>query len=163
MGWSVSIPKTWYLLTKVDQYDLTNSYFKHYYCRSKKRIYRVNEKEGTRTEIEPRLYDGEYRYVIRPYFNQFLSFDRETLIDSLKTQLKGESDFVDLDDLENPWPGRRHVPDDPWSEESAKRKMGTYRHTLFDGNSSPTISGKEFIADVDFDEFEDVDLEKYIE
>ena len=47
MGWSVSIPKSWYYLKKIDKYDLTGCYYIHYYCRSKKGIYRVNEKDET--------------------------------------------------------------------------------------------------------------------
>ena len=86
MGFSVSIPKSWYRLRKIDGYDLTNCYYKHYYCRSKKRIYRVcREFFETSVVIKPILVDEKFVYKFWTYWDESFSIDHDRLIDILKT------------------------------------------------------------------------------
>ena len=103
MGWSESIPKSWYRLRKIDKYNLTNCYRSFYYCRSKKCIYRVPRGFEPTVQIKPILIDGKFAYKFQPCCEWPFTFsiDRDKLIEILKTQLKGESDFVDLDDLDD--------------------------------------------------------------
>ena len=102
MGYFVSIPKHGIVWIKTDTYDLTGCYNRHYYCRSKKRFICVpNSIFEPNVQIKPILVDGKYVYRIWKYWDWSFYIDRDKLIDVLKTQLKGESIFVDIDDFED--------------------------------------------------------------
>jgi len=103
MGWSVSIPKTWHRLRKIDKYDLRNCYYTYYYCRSKKRIICVPRGFEPTVTIKPILRDEKRVYKFRTSCEWSFSFivDRDKLIEILKTQLQDESLFVDLDDFDD--------------------------------------------------------------
>ena len=102
MGYSDSIPKSWYRLRKIDGYDLVGCHYRYYYCRSKKCIYRVcREFFETSVVINPILVDGKFVYKFWTYWDESFSIDHDRLIDILKTELKKESSFVLLDDLDD--------------------------------------------------------------
>ena len=102
MGFSVSIPKSWYRLRTIDGYNLVGCLYRYYYCRSKKRIIRVSRKViEPDVLIKPILVNGKFVDKFWTYWNQSFSIDHDRLIDILKTELKGESLPVYLDDLDD--------------------------------------------------------------
>ena len=128
MGFSVLIPKSWYRLIKIDGYDLVGCHYRYYYCRSKKRIIRVcRQVFEPSVVIKPILVDGKFVYKFWTYWDESFSIDHDRLIDILKTELKGESLPVYLDDLDDVDLERRRAPgghsplqqscEDLWSEE----------------------------------------------
>ena len=101
MGQSESIPKSWYQLKRTDRYNLVDCYYKYYYCRSKKRIIRVPRGFERTVTMKPILVDGQYVYEISPCCTWSSYIDRDKLINILKTDLKGESLPVYLDDFDD--------------------------------------------------------------